>query len=640
LSGHRATRRGLAALALSLFRLARAGDGDERTVDLPEIVVPLPRGQAEADPTAAATVVDAARFEGEAKSVGELVSTSPGVAISDYGGLGRLTTVAIRGASSDAVKVLLDGMPLNTAAGGGVDLSTIPRQWISRIEVVRGAEGAHYGSGALGGVVNVVTRPAVAGTWSAQAMGGSFLTLSASGDAAVGGERWAAMAALTLDTTDGRFRYLFDDRPSLPGNPLVPRWRDHDAARLGGLLLKGWALAGNGRIDALAQVSGGWRELPGYPYAETPDDLQEDGRAALALRDSHPLAPGVSLSTEIAGRYDRLDARLAVLSGTARQRDLAGSARAELAWTHGAGTLAVAASAGAERLTATGLGEPRFRPEVAAWISEDLALAAGRLRIAPALRAERAGPYGGLSGKIGATCSIAGPLAIRASGGRTFRAPSFAELYLQQGVLEPNPDLQPEEAWSGDAALVADGALGYASLGAFASLYRDLIVYEPGSFQRLKPFNDGKALVRGLEAELASVPLPALLGLSVSAAYTLLATENLRGSAATLGEDLPHRPRHRLYARLAVEPGAWGAHADALYVGRQWQDGQQLLPIPAALTFGAGAFVRLSRRPDLRLFLEVKNLADDETLQNGFGYPLPGRTVLFTLRAGSPSQEG
>jgi len=78
LSGHRAIRRGLAALALCLFRLARAAGGEERTVELPELVVPLPRGQAEADPTASATVVDAARFEGEAKSVGELVATSPG----------------------------------------------------------------------------------------------------------------------------------------------------------------------------------------------------------------------------------------------------------------------------------------------------------------------------------------------------------------------------------------------------------------------------------------------------------------------------------------------------------------------------------------------------------------------------------
>jgi iron complex outermembrane receptor protein len=52
-----------------------------------------------------------------------------------------------------------------------------------------------------------------------------------------------------------------------------------------------------------------------------------------------------------------------------------------------------------------------------------------------------------------------------------------------------------------------------------------------------------------------------------------------------------------------------------------------------------GAFLRVLDKPDVRIFLEVKNLLDDLTLQNGFGYPLPGRTLLFTVRVGS-TQEG
>src|SRR5512139_1495 len=150
-----------------------------------EIVVVGQRrpGQTGRDPTAAATVVEAERFAGEAKGVAELVGTAPGVAVSGYGGLGQLATVSIRGSTSSGVLVLLDGLPLNTAAGGGVDLSTIPRAWISRIEIVRGAEGAHYGVGALGGVVNVVTRAAGAEGWSGELAGGSFETFSSSADA-------------------------------------------------------------------------------------------------------------------------------------------------------------------------------------------------------------------------------------------------------------------------------------------------------------------------------------------------------------------------------------------------------------------------------------------------------------------------
>ena len=153
--------------------------------------VRLPRTGAGADPTAAATVVEASRFAGEAKDVAGLVATSPGVAVNDYGGLGQLTTVSIRGSTADGVLVLLDGLPLNTAFGGAVDLSSIPRGWIERIEVLRGPEGALYGAGALGGVVNVITRRTAAGQWSAEGTGGSFGTALALRRRR-GGDGWAA----------------------------------------------------------------------------------------------------------------------------------------------------------------------------------------------------------------------------------------------------------------------------------------------------------------------------------------------------------------------------------------------------------------------------------------------------------------
>ncbi|HYQ81190.1 MAG TPA: TonB-dependent receptor, partial [Anaeromyxobacteraceae bacterium] len=435
----------------------------------------------------------------------------------------------------------------------------------------------------------------------------------------------------------GGFPYLFSGTPSFPANAQEVV-RENNASLLGGGLVKAWSRLGAGRLDLLAQVSGGRRELPPPPYALPPGgstDWQRDGRAALMARHWVPLASEVSLSAEASARLDRLDLSLASLGGEVHQRDAEGRAAAELRWSHGAGVLAVGASGGAERLAADGLGDPRSRWELAAWASDELALAGGRWRIAPAVRADRVGPYAGISGKLGTAWRFWGPLTARASIGRSFRPPSFGELYLEQGLLEPNPALRPEEAWSADAALQAQGALGYASAGAFASLYQDLIVYEPGSFQRLKPFNDGKALVRGIELEVASTPLRSFLGLAAEITYTLLASETLRGAEDELGRDLPHRPRHRLFARLAVGDAPAGAHVEATYVGLQYQDSRNLQPIPAALSFNAGGFVRLARSPEVRLSLEVKNVLDDLSLQNGFGYPLPGRMLLVSVRVGS-----
>ena len=627
----------LAALALCAALAASAEGEEQAPIHLPEVVVPLPRLEVAGDATGSATVVEADRFQGEAKGVAELVSTAPGVAVHEYGGLGKLATVSIRGSSADAVTVMLDGLVLNTAFGGGVDLSTIPRHWIDRIEVVRGAEGARYGAGAMGGVVNVVTRRADPGAWSAQAAYGSFGTFTLSGDAALGGDDWSALGATSLDATGGGFPFLWDFTPSTSGDPLVPQVRQNNAGWLGGLLLKGDWSGWGGRFDALLQASAARRELPGPPAHATLGDGQDDGRAVALVRHARRLDEGLSLIVEASGRLDRLDATLEEAPGGARQRGGALGLRAETTWAHGAGLLAAGASASGERITSESLGGTRTRPGLAAWIADDLAFLGGRLRVGPAVRFDQVGDFGGLSGKLGVAARLWGPLAARASAGRTFRAPSLAELFLEQGLLQPNPDLRPESAWSADAALTAEGPAGYASAGAFASLYQDLIVYEPGTGNRLKPFNDAKASFRGVEVEAASAPLRRLLGLSASVAYTWLRSENLRGNEQVLGKEISHRPRHRLFARLSIEGERAGAHGEAHWVSAQYQDAQNLVPIPEAWLFSVGGFLRLLRRPEIRLAVEVKNLLDDRTLQDGFGNPLPSRAVMVTARF---SQEG
>jgi vitamin B12 transporter len=593
-----------------------------------------PRGQAARDPTAAATVVEADRFAGEAKSVAELVATAPGVAVNEYGGLGHAATVSIRGATADGVLVLVDGIPLNTAFGGGVDLASIPRQWIERIEVVRGTEGAHYGAGALGGVVNVITRRPRGTAWSAEASGGSFETFGVAADrsGAFGGA--SLLLAAGGEASGGAFPYRYAQNPSDPSPTYLEARRANDATSRAGAMAKLEAPLGGSRLDALAQLSGGRRELPGWPYLLTPGDWQEDARATLSTRLSRPFAgERVLLAARATGRVDWLASR----AGAALSSHRGGAAglEAEARLRHAGGRLRLALEAQEEAIRAEALGGTLTRATVAAAVSDELYLADDRLRVGPAARAERAGDFGGLSAKLGASVRLAGPLVLRASGGTTFRAPSFAELHLQQALVSPNPDLAPEQGAGGDAALVFDAGPLFASVGAHATLYRDLIYYQQVSLGRLKPFNAGKVLVRGVEAELATAPVSAL-GLSAAASYTLLATEILRGPEGTLGSWVPHRARHRLYARLALEPGPAGAHVEAHWVGRQFDDDHNLVAIPAALTWNAGASLRVARSPELSVALEARNLLDDRTLQDGFGNPLPGRMVLLSLRAGSP----
>jgi vitamin B12 transporter len=602
--------------------------------------VRLPRAEAAGDPTASATVVDAARFAGEAKDVAALVATAPGVAINDYGGLGQLATVSIRGSTSDGVLVLLDGLPLNTAFGGGVDLSSIPRAWIERIEVVRGPAGAYYGAGALGGVVNVITRRAFLPGWSAEGSAGSFETLAVAGDAAFGGTGRVTLLGASAESTGGRFPYLYDQ--GLPGGPLVPSMRENNAARRASALLKSGRPVGEGRLDVLLQVGAGHRELPGFASSPTPWAWQDDGRAVGTARYAlGDLGGGATLAARAHLRLDLLDT-LVTGPGDAPTRQRGGGAGLALqgALPHAGGELGAAAELSGELVRADGLGQQRSRGRAALAVREDLLALAGRLRLAPALRLERDGGYTGLSGALGLGWRMTDGLGLRASAGRTFRAPGLAELYLQQGLVAPNPGLVPEEGLAIDASLVADGPLGFASVGGHLTRYQDLIIYEPSdAFGRLKPFNTGQAFAGGLEAEVASAPAAGRLRATLAASYTLLVTELLRGSPAEVGHWLPYRARHRLYARAAVAPDPLEAHLEAHYVGLRYQDRRNLNPIPASLAWNAGASVAVWRGPAVRLHLEVRNLTDDRTLTDGLGNPLPSRMVMVTLRAGAASQE-
>ena len=128
-------------------------------------------------PSSFATVIEAEDYVGEEETVGGLLDDAVGVQVRSFGGPGQLSEISIRGSTGQQVIVLLDGVRLNTAQSGTVDLSTIPLAIVDRIEVLRGGGATQVGSGAIGGVINIVTkRPSGKPRTSASASGGSFGT--------------------------------------------------------------------------------------------------------------------------------------------------------------------------------------------------------------------------------------------------------------------------------------------------------------------------------------------------------------------------------------------------------------------------------------------------------------------------------
>jgi outer membrane cobalamin receptor len=128
-----------------------------------------------------------------AQNAFDVVRGNPGVEVSQAGRRGGVTGVYIRGGESKYNSVMVDGIPLNEF-GGSFDLSSLPADGIERMEVIRGPQSALYGSNAVAGVINLISKRGEGKpTFTALAEGGSYSTrrFATGGSGLNGGFSWS-----------------------------------------------------------------------------------------------------------------------------------------------------------------------------------------------------------------------------------------------------------------------------------------------------------------------------------------------------------------------------------------------------------------------------------------------------------------
>ncbi|MEL7187488.1 MAG: TonB-dependent receptor [Pseudomonadota bacterium] len=136
----------------------------------------------------------------------DAIATIPGVTVNQNGPFGGVATVRIRGAASEQTLVIVDGVVVNdpSSPGGGFDFSWLDSSSIDRIEVLKGPHSTLWGTDAIGGVVNIVTkRPQDGVTGSAFGRFGSFDTLRAGADVGYATGRYHFRLSAVSHDTDG-----------------------------------------------------------------------------------------------------------------------------------------------------------------------------------------------------------------------------------------------------------------------------------------------------------------------------------------------------------------------------------------------------------------------------------------------------
>lgn len=607
----------------------------------------------------------------QVRTLGDALRLVPGFSVVQNGGPGTVTSVFPRGGESDYTLVLVDGVRAN-AFGGGMDLSQVPVEDVERIEVVSGPQSALFGSDAIGGVVQVVTRRDGPTMTRARIEGGSRDTRRVSGSTVGDTAGWLWQAGGELFQDDG-----FTGRAPGTGETVS----NDDAQEGQGSAALGWRGAAGTELRGLVRYVETDRGAPGAYGSDPADryagiDRISRGRtwrrnAGLSLLQPWPgledrIRQRVDVDwanyalgfTSAFGRSDSSSRRLHARAQTDAALGAGFGVSGGVEWLGEEGTSNFITAAGSqvpiERGVLGTFGEVRWSPSA-------------RLSLTGGVRGERirrdaivgdpsaSSPRPALPGqtvvslnpKVAAAWTIGddgsartfGWTRLHAAAGTGIRPPDvFETFFTDNGALEPERSRSVE---AGVTQAIAQGALQVSATG-FHNRYDNLIVAvgRLTAASRYRTDNIANARSQGVELSAAWRPVAAI---SLRAAYTFLDTEILGVDGFSdqapapyrVGESLLRRPRHD-----ASFDAAWTGQRAGVFA--QWRGrGSRLDAEPAFGPSGglyenedyrvlaAGGSVRLLR--GVEAFARVTNLFDTE-YEEAFGFPSPGRLGFVGIR--------
>ena len=542
------------------------------------------------------------------RTVADVLRDVTGVDVVQSGQPGALTSVLMRGANGNQTLVLIDGVRVNNAFNNAFDFANLPVDNVERIEVIRGPQSTLYGSEALGGVINIVTKQCVGQpTGTAMVEGGSDYSLRTRGSFGANFDKLYLAAESSYFTTDNERPNSFDHVFSASGHATY-QILDRLSA---------------GVVATYLQSKAG---SPNDIFTDDPNDYLRnentfvaftlDGRPAewwsskLTLSYSHernffsglatnpPAGYGDFTELTISDRY-QVDSQHIFTIADGHKLLVGGS------YDH---------STADDTSTFGGLNES---------VDDRAAYAQYEFSAMPRFTATAGGRVDdystfGMHGtyRFGArwTTPVTETI-LRANVGSGFRAPTVRDFFPPFG----NPDLKPEESLGWDAGAEQPFLNNKLTVGAtyFQNEFDNLI-----QFAFPAPVNTGKAETIGVETFATWQPMANLV---FRGAYTWMPVAEDR----TTNERLIRRPRNSgnvaATYRFATR---WTASANALFVGPR--DDLNFSTSPATRVSNAG-YVKINLglqcklNDHFSLFGRVENLLNDH-YDEVYGFPALGTT--------------
>ena len=530
--------------------------------------------------------------------VSDLLQSLPGITVVRNGAPGGVTSVFVRGGDSDYNKVLLDGVPLNVA-GGAFDFSTLGTGNLDRVEVVRSAESALFGSDAMTSVIQLFTRQGSTETkrphFSLSGEGGKNSTWQGRGSVTGGAGPFDYSLEAGRFSTDNQVPNDFFHFTTLSGNLGLKLGK---STTLRAIIMGNFGLAGTpgqtafgppitdasfrrrdgyGAFSIHNQITSDWDQQLTYTFSKT-------RQVSVDLGNNPPFTPSFDGRTAAYPFYDYATNYLddEWRDHVTYQTNWDG---APLGGRFGQHVDTFAFDWDGEH----GFLVDRFAQDPATsarrnnfgYTFQDQTLW-GRFSLGNGVRIDDNGSFGTVVVPRSSVAYLVrngrgffGATTLKFNFGLGVKEPSFLESYANTPYFVGNPNLAPERTrtldygveqrfWEGRGRLELDG---------FDNLFRNQIAFETTNFQTFSGtyFNIGRARAKGTEVSLELVPVK---GLRAIGSYTYLDSEviesgNPYSPALQAGRWLLRRPRHSGSVQILWNWRRMNVTSTTVFVGRR-----------------------------------------------------------------------
>jgi vitamin B12 transporter len=569
-----------------------------------------------------------------ARDIAELLQDALNLGTLSYGGYGSSVSVNLRGFDAQRVAFLIDGVRANSPVTGGVDFAGIAPESIERIGVIEGgADSVFNMSGALGGVVNIITvkKQAPGLRVEGSLSNTSYLPVPYIDDRGKSTARqWRDLAdaqrtAVSAGWGAGKhslWANLFVDRadnhfPFRDSNDIVRRKAGNEVWDTGAGVSYTRDLPDYAALTLKTNAYFADRNIPRSGYSSDFDEQRDLSLGGSLLFDA-PQAFSDKWAAELALDYDFSHSVFAETSQILHR------AQAINRWTWfaaGRFTLKMGMDYAFADLSADG-AETHNAADGGVYLTAYLQ-PHKKVLLTPSIKAVFREESMVLVPKLGFLWRITDGLSFKNNYYRSFKHPDMEDLYWNGGGMSGNPDLKSEDGWGGDIVFSFKKGIFAADGAFFAQWTRDSIHWYPLG-PAWKPQNAGEAAFGGCKVE-ASAILPVQM-MKLSFSYQLLESRLLTGGANN--RRIPYMPTHM--AGFALE-GGWGR---GLIIVSGHFESARFSDTANARELAPFFLLNLNIRQkigDLTLFCVVRNILN-VSYQTFVDYPMPGVSATLGVK--------